>query len=119
MRIGFVAHDITRTRPGAQRDGQPGVICAGVSRVSERLTFSLQIDRDPRHGLTTRIGQEYRPIAALSVRSGMVAQPSMLFFGLGIALSRIDVSYALASHPLLGSTHRVSLSVRLGRKNPG
>ena len=111
-RLGMTVHNINRLKLASQRDDSPRRTSLGVSRSSHRLTVAFQIDHETRYGITTRIGQEFHPIEPLSIRAGLTTSPTLVFVGLGMQINRMVTEYALSSHPVLGSSHHVSLSFR-------
>lgn len=111
-RLGMTVHNINRLKLASQRDDSPRRTSIGVSRSSHRLTVAFQIDHETRYGTTTRIGQEFHPIKPISIRAGLTTSPTLVFVGLGMQINRMVTEYALSSHPVLGSSHHVSLSFR-------
>ena len=91
------------------------MVRAGLSRTSDSITIAVQLDMEQGRSVTARIGQELKIAAPLVIRTGILTNPSVVFAGLGIERSHLEVAYAVSSHPSLGVTHRVSLSVRFRR----
>lgn len=114
LRFGAMAHAVARFKESGPAAESPRVIQAGLSRTSDRLTVSFQLDRHPRHGYTTRVGQELGLAEFVTVRAGLTTDPSLFYVGLGFEKGRVKTDYALSSHALLGITHRFSLTVELG-----
>jgi len=112
MRLGMTAYNINRLKLASRRDESPGVTSIGISRRSQQLRVAFQMDHEPHHGITTRLGQEFHPVEPLAIRAGLTTTPAMVFLGLGVQISRIVADYTLSSHPVLGSSHHISLSVR-------
>ena len=114
LRLGAMAHAVGRLMESGPAAENPRVIQAGLSRTGDRLTVSFQLDRHPRHGYTTRVGQEFRLVEFVTVRAGLTTDPSLFYVGLGLAKGRLKTDYALSSHALLGITHRFSLTMEFG-----
>ncbi len=114
LHLGAMAHSVARLKESGSATGRPRIFQAGLSRAGDRLAISLQIDRHPRHGYTTRVGQEYRLVQFVTIRAGLTTDPSMFYFGLGLAKGSVKTDYALSSHDLLGITHRFSLTMEFG-----
>lgn len=114
LRFGAMAHAAGRFAESGLAAENPRIIQAGLSRTGDRLTVSFQLDRHPRHGYTTRVGQEFRLAEFVTVRAGLTTDPSLFYVGLGLAKGRIRTDYALSSHSLLGVTHRFSLTMEFG-----
>jgi hypothetical protein len=64
-------------------------------------------------GGSVHVGTEYRPAKGFAVRAGLMTQPGgiAVTLGLGVDVSGFVVDYAFQSHPELGATHRVSLTL--------
>ena len=114
LRLGAMTHAAGRLSESGPAAETPRVIQAGLSRTGDRLTVSFQLDRHPRHGYTTRVGQEFRLARFVTVRAGLTTDPSLFYVGLGLAKGRVKTDYALSSHALLGITHRFSLTMEFG-----
>ena len=114
LRFGAMAHSVGRFMESGQAIDSPRVIQVGISRTGERLTVSFQLDHHPRHGYSTRMGQEFQLVEYVTIRAGLTTDPSLFFVGLGLQKGRVKTDYALSSHPLLGVTHRFSLSMEFG-----
>ena len=114
LRFGAMAHAVGRFSESGPAAESPRIIQAGLSRTGDRLTVSFQLDRHPRHGYTTRVGQEFRVAEVVTVRAGLTTDPSLFYVGLGLAKGRVKADYALSSHALLGITHRFSLTMEFG-----
>ncbi len=114
LRFGAMAHSLGRFMESGTATENPRIIQAGLSRTGDRLTVSFQLDRHPRHGYTTRVGQEFRLAEFVTVRAGLTTDPSLFFVGLGLEKGHLKTDYALSSHPLLGITHRFSLTMEFG-----
>ncbi|MBI4553661.1 MAG: hypothetical protein HY710_15460 [Candidatus Latescibacteria bacterium] len=116
VRIGLVARNVNRARLAGSRDQVPRPLCIGMSRAGPHVVVTAQVDREPGQPVCGRIGQEFRFAPFLVVRSGILTDPSMFFAGASVMLPRVETSYAVSSHPVLGLTHQVSLSVMFGRQ---
>lgn len=114
LRLGAMTHAVGRLAESGPAAENPRIIQAGLSRTGDRLTVSFQVDRHPRHGYTTRVGQEFRLAEFVTVRAGLTTDPSLFYVGLGLAKGRVKTDYALSSHSLLGITHRFSLTLEFG-----
>ncbi len=114
LRFGAMAHAVSRLKESGTATENPRIIQAGLSRTGDRLTVSFQLDRHPRHGYTTRVGQEFRLAEYVTIRAGLTTDPSLFYVGLGLTKGRVKTDYALSSHSLLGLTHRFSLTMEFG-----
>ena len=114
LRLGAMAHAVGRLTESSPAAENPRIFQAGLSRTGDRLTVSFQLDRHPRHGYTTRMGQEFRLVELVTIRAGLTTDPSLFYVGLGFEKGHLKTDYALSSHSLLGITHRFSLTMEFG-----
>ncbi len=114
LRFGAMAHSVGSFMETGPATESPRIIQAGLSRTGDRLTISFQLDRHPRHGYTSRVGQELRLVEYVTIRAGLTTDPSLFYVGLGLETGNLRTDYALSSHPLLGITHRFSLTMEFG-----
>ena len=114
LHFGVMVHGAGRLMESGTATEQPRIVQAGLSRTGDRLTVSFQVDRHPRHGYTTRVGQEFRLAELVTVRAGLTTDPSLFYVGLGLEKGRVKTDYALSSHSLLGITHRFSVTMEFG-----
>ena len=114
LRLGAMGHAVGRLMESGPAAEHPRIIQAGLSRTGDRLTVSFQLDRHPRHGYTTRVGQEFRLVESVTIRAGLTTDPSLFYVGLGFEKGHLKTDYALSSHSLLGITHRFSLTMEFG-----
>jgi hypothetical protein len=104
-------------RPKLAGETLPQSLAAGVSWQPVRdLTVNADIYRDLRFDADLRFGVEYRIHPRWQIRTGIGSEPSRFSAGTGIDFEQGAVDYAFYTHPDLGITHAVSLSVLLGRK---
>ncbi len=113
IRTGILYQDILHSKLGRTGSLSDRAIAFGVSKSTKRLLVSVQADVIDNRISVTRIGQEVSVNESLAVRFGVTTEPSMFFAGTGVTVGRIESSYAVSSHPALGLTHRVSVSLVL------
>jgi len=114
LNLGAIIHAAGRLSQSGLPMNNPRVVQVGISRSGERLTVAAQLDRHPRYGVTSRIGQELKLAEIITVRAGLSTGPTQFFTGFGLHKGYLRTDYALSSHPLLGLTHRFSLSMEFG-----
>ena len=114
LRLGAMAHAVALLNESGTATENPRIIQAGLSRTGDRLTVSFQLDHHPRHGYTTRVGQEFLLAELVTIRAGLTTDPSLFYVGLGLGKGRVKTDYALSSHSLLGITHRFSVTMEFG-----
>ncbi len=114
LRLGAMIHAAALLNESGTATENPRIIQAGLSRTGDRLTVSFQLDHHPRHGYTTRVGQEFHLAELVTIRAGLTTDPSLFYVGLGLEKGRVKTDYALSSHSLLGITHRFSVTMEFG-----
>jgi len=112
VQAGLKMEGIRRSSIAGRSDTIPRSVRLGLSRTGGGITIAVQFDLEQGRPVAARIGQEFRVMAPVIIRTGLLTSPSVFFAGLGIEISRLEASYTASSHPILGATHRVGLSVR-------
>ncbi|MCJ7496736.1 MAG: hypothetical protein MUO78_01195 [candidate division Zixibacteria bacterium] len=57
-----------------------------------------------------RFGQEIKLFSSLALRFGMKSAPACYSLGTGVELEKLRLDYGYLSHPVLGGSHKVTLS---------
>ena len=70
---------------------------------------------------TIHLGVEYTLLDLLAIRAGMLSLADVFTFtiGIGLDLQGIGIDYALETHNNLSATHRIGVTIDLGRLNLG
>jgi hypothetical protein len=81
----------------------------GSAKVAELVLLAADLEL----GGSFHLGAEYKPIKTFAIRAGVLTQAGGLSItlGLGLDVAGFVVDYAFASHPSLGGSHRISLTV--------
>jgi hypothetical protein len=111
LRWGFSLLNVNRPTIGELNDELPQVYLTGIT--CELLTTAsvfLNIVKDVRYPVSSRMGVEFSPYEIVSVRFGLSNEPSRYFGGIGIHYSSVSVDYAVATHLELGLTHSFGIS---------
>jgi len=120
-RWGMAVHNLNNGRLGRDRQGMPQVLMVGLAcRPEERLWLSGELLGDltdlsvdpfgsPAYPLEWRLGCEARLRNMAALRLGLQNRPLRISAGLELAAGPLRLGYAWRSHPLLGSTHHVTL----------
>jgi|GEM_PF-2342670 len=88
-------------------------LTAGFSyEPAEEISIGLCLFKQPPHPIRLCIGEEFGLTEWLIQRAGMKQSPTTMTIGFGIDLSPMVLDYAALLHPLLGTTHSFSLSVK-------
>jgi len=110
FRIGASLHNLFRTRIGVQREALPQSLRVGIaSSPADNITLNLDCIKDHRYPAQLACGLEIQVIPVWRIRAGFSNQPDYLCAGTGFRIKDWIIDYGLAVHPLLGSTHQVSL----------
>ena len=112
INVGFVVKNINSPSMGAARERLPQVISTGISYAPvERLLVLFDIHKDLHYAAAVRGGTEFSAFDFLAVRFGLSTAPSKGTVGLGLKSKRHSFDYALQSHPDLGFSHQLSVSL--------
>jgi competence ComEA-like helix-hairpin-helix protein len=115
LSIGLAGQNINRPRVGvSQEELAQTYSIGGAWRATSTLLMVCDVEKDVRFPLAVKVGMEFRPVSAISLRGGFTTEPSRFTGGVGVHYRHVDIDYAVASHQQLGITNQMSLSVRLG-----
>ncbi|MCZ7555393.1 MAG: hypothetical protein M5R41_03180 [Bacteroidia bacterium] len=78
----------------------------------DALLLQLELDKDMRWPVTTRMGGEYRPLPFVAIRAGATTEPWTVSGGFGLRHGGIVFDYAYAWHPDLGGTHALGIGIQ-------
>ena len=80
---------------------------------STRVIDTVMLAADLQASGGFHLGVEYKPARTFAIRSGILTQAGgiSLTLGLGIDVEGFTIDYAYVSHPNLGGSHRVSLTI--------
>jgi hypothetical protein len=112
--IGFSTHNITGKSIGRNLEKLPQLCALGTSwSPLKELTLSLEIEKDIRFPASIKAGIEQTWLNAFAVRAGFANNPDKYSAGIAVKYSVFEFGYAGYSHPDLGWTHQVELSIEL------
>jgi hypothetical protein len=78
---------------------------------SGKASFALELEKDVDFPLRLKGGVEYRPVEPLFLRAGFGNNPSMVHFGIGLAIgTALNVDLASSYHQTLGLSPSASVS---------
>ncbi len=108
-------HNITQSKVTEFEDERtPSVIQLGLGyQPIESLFITVQAEKDLEKDPIYRVGLEYEFIENFYGRTGVSTDPTVGYFGLGVLVNRFLIDYAIHTHPSLGLSHQVSISVKL------
>jgi hypothetical protein len=112
--IGAHLYDPNRAGLGGPYDEKaPTEFSAGLGYTfNDQVTLTGEVTKDIDRTPQFRAGIEYRPTAALFLRTGVSSGPTKAHFGVGIRLKQIDLDLAAVMRSQLGPTPMVNLNYR-------
>ncbi len=114
VNVGFNFSNITGTTIGSQNEKTPQVYAIGAcwSPLND-LLVSIEIEKDVRYPSSIKAGIEQIVFDVIALRTGVANNPSKYSAGIGVRYSILEFGYAGYSHPDLGWTHQIELTLRL------
>ncbi|UZD24019.1 hypothetical protein PBT90_11555 [Algoriphagus halophytocola] len=80
-----------------------------------QLQLQAEVEKDIEVKPVVKLGIEYVLRDWVLLRTGINSNPSRMFFGLGIKLDQLSFDYAYGQNQPLGTTHHISLGLKLGK----
>jgi hypothetical protein len=97
-----------------QNERVPSVLKVGFSyQPIEKLMVNVEGEKDLEFSPVYRVGLAYKVIKQLTGRIGVSTEPQTTYFGVGFQAKRIQLDYAINTHPNLNLTHNIGLVVKL------
>ena len=114
VRVGCCWKNITEATMGVQSEQLPQIFSMGMCyEITEHSRLAIELEKDKRYPIIKKFGFEQQLFDVLSFRLGMSDNPDKFSCGIGVRAAGFEFSYAGYSHPQLGWTHQVELSVLL------
>lgn len=114
---GIFTRNLNTPRIGRAKEKLPQSLTAGLSfRPVEGLIIGCDVYKDIRFPSQVRVGQEYRVLPYLTLRMGVVTNPSRFAAGFGLDLKMFKIDYAFFTHRALGASHQTSLTINFGKE---
>ncbi len=86
-------------------------VCLGMTFLGlQGMILSLDIEKYPLFPMEVRGGIEFSPLRGCFIRAGFSGNPSTLSFGIGTIQGRTCLDYGLNQHPVLGTSHALSVT---------
>jgi hypothetical protein len=118
LSIGAYIHHLNQPHFTEAKDQRiPAVMALGLSfKTTDQTTLFAELEKDVRYNPLWRLGMEYRPVRALTVRSGVNLYPGHFFLGLGLHHRQLNMDYAMQYGSAVGLLHQLSLTLSLPEK---
>lgn len=115
LSLGVAAMNVNRPTIGTSGEAIAQVYLAGLSyRLLRVLRAFLDVEKDIRYPLSIKSGLEFEAVPSVALRAGFSTEPQRFAAGVGVRYALFDADYTLTTHPELGFSHHLTLSVRLG-----
>lgn len=116
LRLGAHIYNFSQTRFGPD-ERIPTVMKVGLSYLPiQKFMLNAEVEKDIDYPASFRIGAEYEIVRNLRLRTGIHTQPNAYCLGIGFSPKKLQLDYALRTHPVLGLSHQVSVVVRLPKR---
>ena len=107
--------NLISSRIGKAQEKLPKEIDLGIALMPySNLIVSMGVYKELTFRECVRYGVEYNIVDFVSVRFGLSNYPVRYSGGVGIKLSRFQLDYGVDNHQLLGFTHQITLTAKLG-----
>lgn len=115
LSLGVSALNLNRPSIGLSNEEIAQVYMAGLSyRVLKNLRAFFDVEKDVRYPISFKSGMEFDAVPYVSLRAGFSTEPQRIAGGIGVRYAFVDADYAFLTHPELGFSHHLTLSVRFG-----
>ncbi|MEO8088221.1 MAG: hypothetical protein ABI763_15480, partial [Bacteroidota bacterium] len=85
-------------------------------RFSEKLSWSIEEEKDIDQNAVFKSGLEYHVVDALYLRGGLATNPTLFSFGFGLKIGNLMLDIASTYHQVLGFSPAISLTYRFAKK---
>ncbi len=115
LSFGAYISNFTLTRLAGEASLQIPVVMTAGLRWQAATTTSLGIElvKEPGFKSSIRTGLEYMFAELLSLRGGFSSAPNRIHLGFGVKTSKLQISYASVTHPVLAMSHYLSIGYRI------
>jgi hypothetical protein len=113
--FGAYIYNLTQAKIADYQDERvPVLLRSGFSyRPLPTLMLNAELEKDIDFQAAFRAGMEYEIVHHFQLRTGISTRPSVSYFGIGFNPGKIQVDYALRTHPQLGLSHHLSIVFRI------
>lgn len=114
LRWGGALRNINAPLLGAAGESLPQVVVTGFqARIGEQLHSQVEWEQDTAFPGRLKFGIQVDLLPGLQVAAGYAANPGQATAGFRFHLVRLSIDYAIASHPQLGFSQWMGLSIHL------
>ncbi|WP_343856673.1 hypothetical protein [Fulvivirga kasyanovii] len=109
--FGALVRNISQSKLSEFEDEHiPTLLSAGISfQPTDKVLLNAEIEKDVDIAATLRAGLEYAFLKKFKARTGINTRPFTNYFGLGLALTRLTIDYALTINPTIGYNHQAAI----------
>lgn len=117
FRVGLHIYNLSRAKLAEYADEKiPTIFRLGASyKFSEKLTWSIEEEKDIDQKAIFKSGLEYHVAEALYLRGGVSTNPSLFSFGFGLKINNLMLDIASTYHQVLGFSPAISLTWQFGK----
>lgn len=81
----------------------------GTYVFSDQLLITSEFETELNYGSDFKTGIEYKIIKFVALRGGISVNPFKQYAGFGVNYQKVNIDFAVASHPILGYSPQISL----------
>jgi hypothetical protein len=112
---GFCAHNVTAAVLGTTREKLPQVCTLGICwSPFAGFYLPLEIEKDIHFPASIKLGFEQHLLSVIALRAGIANNPDKFCMGCSVRWSGFEFGYAGYSHPDLGWTHQIDVTLSWG-----
>jgi hypothetical protein len=116
VNVGFSVHNITDATLGRTGEKMPQVFDLGACWLPfHDFHISIEMEKDIRFPASIKMGIEQIVFSVIALRAGVANNPDKYSAGIAVRYLLFEFGYAGYSHPDLGWTHQIELSLKLDK----
>ncbi|UZR94889.1 hypothetical protein [Chondrinema litorale] len=118
--LGGGAHNFTQSgiRTAESEEKLASELILGISyKPITKVSLNVDAVKSVEFPLSVRVGLQYALTKTFLVRTGITGLEENYHFGTSLKLKKITCDYALSSHPFLGLSHQLSISLTFPNKH--
>jgi opacity protein-like surface antigen len=116
VKLGFCLRNLAATTLGSTGEKIPQQVSLGTSWYPlNNVILSVEIEKDVRFPARLKFGVEQQVLSLVAFRAGIADNPDTYSIGIGVRYSIVGFGYATYSHPDLGWTHQIEISLQMDK----